>query len=216
MMTVRADMAQMCVPTHFVLGITGPDCFKPSVEGNTPVVNGLPLVANGGPVDIFYDGYATGAVDSLFLNGALLFTNTTTPLGTKISLGNFAPGTILTFDIVVRFGDGTNTYHTGPGSLNPDGDIHSAYAPWTANSDVPESGEWVGIEDGYALGRYDPFPNNDYNDLMFSITNVTPGGLPSPPPPPAQVPEPASALLLGGAVAFLYSQRHHLQRHRLR
>lgn len=197
--TMAHASALTCVATHFVAGITNPDCFLPNVQGNLPVVNGFPLIANGGEVDLFYAGYSSEATDTVFLNGIPLFTNNITPLGTEIDLGNFVAGQVLTFDLLVSYGGGTNFYHSGPGGLNSDGYVRDATAIWMPNSAIPEGGYWVGFEDGNALG------DHDYQDLMFAITGITPGGIPISPTPPA-VPEPASVFLVGGAVAFLYSR----------
>ena len=179
----------VCVTPQYVLGVTGPDCVLPSVEGNTPVVNGLPIIANGGKVLVALAGYATSATDIISLDGAPIFVSNAGTPGTEADLGYFAPGTVLTFDeYVAQTG---YTYKSGPGK-NPDGDIHDATAPWTANSAVPFNGYWIGFEDAYAYGGVGQ-PNKDFQDISFIIGGATPGGECKVP----GVPEPATLALAG-------------------
>lgn len=106
--------------------------------------------------------------NDLFLvgNPNKILNNQTAKPGTQYSLGSFQAGTELSFSMFV-----SNTGHTffnGSANLNPDKFIHAAYAL------IGPSTIKVGFEDLYKGG------DKDYNDLVFSLTNVTLTPIPEP------------------------------------
>jgi hypothetical protein len=171
----------------FVPGVTGVDGSFPLVEGNLPVLTGAQLVALGGPVNLYYLGYAANDSDFLYYGSTLIFSNQSTPLGTEFSLGNFAAGTVITLSL--NNTAISETFFTGPAGSNPDGIVHVAIAPWTMLDGIP-SGEFIGFED-LPLGVSD----RDYDDVGVDVTGasfVT-----------ATTPEPPSLLLLGTALVLV-------------
>lgn len=102
---------------------------------------------------------------------------------TTISLGSsFGAGEELIFSLYVK--NTGNTFYTGDSSRNPDDLAHaSAITSLVDGLYVTE----VGFEDLYGGG------DKDYNDFMFSLTNVVD-------PLPNQVPEPSILLLLSGVL----------------
>jgi hypothetical protein len=121
------------------------------------------LIATGGNVIVTFLSNGAGFTSELFLDGALgeefgaIFNNVTTEVGTSVDLGSFAAGSELIFKLLVKqTGD---IFYTGVGGRNADGIGHAAV----------ESGEgqvFVGFEDLFGGGDF------DYNDLVFSFTNV--------------------------------------------
>jgi hypothetical protein len=150
---------------------------------------GQPLIATGGEVRIYFAGSNAAFNSVLFLAspGAVqgpFFPNHSTAPGSMISLGTFAPGTVLIFRLdVLSTG---NQFFTGPASLNPDNLVHAGYAPFLADGTIPESGLLVGFEDVFGGG------DRDYDDHQFVFTNVSPA---------APVPEPATLILLSTGLA---------------
>ena len=113
---------------------------------------------------------------------------------TTISLGSsFGAGEELIFSLYVK--NTGNTFYTGDSSRNPDDLAHaSAITSLVDGLYVTK----VGFEDLYGGG------DKDYNDFMFSLTNVVD-------PPAAPVPEPSILLLLSGVlfsmIIFLRQRR---------
>ncbi|WP_207791933.1 PEP-CTERM sorting domain-containing protein [Siccirubricoccus phaeus] len=138
------------------------------------------VVATDGEVFARYEGTSASYTDMLWLEGptviADIFNNQATPVGTEVSLGSFAAGTVLRFSIhVINTG---NIFYTGPGELNADGVAHArVQANW---------------EPGRSLVSFEDLLNGpfDYNDLSFSFTNTI--GVDS-----TAVPEPLGLSLLG-------------------
>ena len=121
------------------------------------------LIATGGNVIVTFLANGAGFTSELFLDGALgeefgaIFNNATTEVGASVDLGSFTGGTELIFKLLVKqTGD---TFYTGFGDRNVDGTQHAAF----------ESGKgqvFVGFEDLFGGGDF------DYDDLVFSLTNV--------------------------------------------
>lgn len=142
------------------------------------------LFASGGEVEMRFEG-SNARYDSLIsVNGPPeIFPNHTTPVGTSLSIGSFDTGTRL--DVVLHVLNTGQLFHTGPGDLNADGLPH-ALVTQTDNR------TFVSFEDIAGGG------DRDYNDHMFSFTNVQ----------TTVVPEPSVyALMLAGLAAVGFAAR---------
>ncbi|MCL6592061.1 MAG: carbohydrate binding domain-containing protein [Firmicutes bacterium] len=109
----------------------------------------------------FHGGTAgyTSEVWAISPQRQLLFIGNYSPSGQTINLGRFNAGTELIFGIYVR--NTGYTYLTGPGSRNPDGQVHSAI--WDVGYQV-----WgIGFEDLYGGG------DRDFDDIVLTITGST-------------------------------------------
>lgn len=162
-------------------------CAVAAVIGAAPGVSmaglGDSLYAAGGTITATFEGSDAGydsllglVVTSPSYTSPLIFPNHSTAAGTTYTFGSFAAGTPLDFQLhVVTTGD---IWHTGPASNNSDGIIHAnVIFNWTSPGRT-----FVGFEDLRGGG------DGDYNDHMFSFTNVAP-----------TVPEPETyAMLLAG------------------
>jgi hypothetical protein len=147
---------------------------------------GAELFAAGGDITIRFEGSDAGYNSLISVNGPPeIFPNHSTAIGTEFNLGNFAPGTVL--DVALHVLTTGQIFHTGPGSLNVDMLPHAVVR-------VDGSRTYVSFEDKVGGG------DKDYNDHMFSFTNVA----------VTAVPEPASlALMLAGmgVVGFVGARR---------
>jgi hypothetical protein len=164
---------------------------------------GAQLIADGGLVTAVFLGKSAGFTNDLYLFDAsnlstplpvtgvvgpgygapgLIFTNQTSPIGSRVNLGSFAAGTELVFGIYVR--NTGNTFFMGPGSRNPDGIAHGAID----NGALPAGSIAVGFEDLFNGGDF------DYNDLGFAFSSVRSVQTVS-------NPEPGTMLLLGSGLA---------------
>lgn len=128
------------------------------------------IVTADGNVTAKYLGHSAAYSDDLYLdapaNGlGVIFNNHTTPIGTTADLGFFSAGTELIFRIYVN--DTGDSFFTGPGSRNSDGLEHAVVDDAYSLTET-----YVGFED--ILGGGD----HDYNDVMFSFTNVESHGAP--------------------------------------
>jgi hypothetical protein len=146
-------------------------------------------VANNGSVALRFLGYEAAYTNTLWLHSPVtsgpIFVNKTTPVDTVFDLGVFAAGTPLAFRIVVDNLGIVIPYFSGPASLNADDEPH-ALVDW-----FPGNVANIGFEDLWNGG------DRDYNDLRFSVTNVS----------KYIVSEPASLMLLGLGVAGLWLSR---------
>ena len=146
------------------------------------------LVASGGEVVVYFAG-ETASLDSTLtlitpVTIGAFFPNHGTAVGTLLSLGTFAAGTVLRFRLDVSSG---NSFFSGPASGNPDNTLHVAHAQWASDATIPVDGILVGFEDLPGGGDL------DYDDNMFVFSNVRPAG----------VPEPSSFLLGAAGVGVL-------------
>ncbi len=150
------------------------------------------LIAQGGEVRIYFAGETAGFDSVLNLiappgfGGNPFFHNHTTPIGTSLSLGTYAAGTVLRFRMDV-LSTGLS-FFTGPASGNPDNLIHVAHTQWASDATIPVNGVLVGFED--ILGGGDL----DYDDNTFVFTNVLSAD---------PIPEPVSIVLVGVGLAGL-------------
>lgn len=151
-------------------------------------LNGNTLtVATAGEVVLTFLSASASFSSDLFLLGSpsAILNNQTAVAGTQYSLGSFAEGAELTFNLFVN--DTGLTYSTGDGSLNPDGLVHAAYA---FNVNQPLT---LGFEDLFAAG------DSDYNDVVVSLNNVAITPVPEP--------ETYGMLLVGLGVLGAYAKR---------
>jgi hypothetical protein len=124
------------------------------------------LFATGGNIVIRFEGSNAGYSSLISVNGsAEMFPNKSTPAGTELDLGFFSAGTPL--DIVLHVINTGQFFHTGPGTLNSDGLPH-------AFVEVVGDRTFVGFEDLVGGG------DRDYNDHMFSFTNIAVSAIPEP------------------------------------
>ncbi|MDX1915365.1 MAG: DUF4114 domain-containing protein [Methylophilus sp.] len=150
--------------------------------------NNLYASTTGEVVLTFLSKSAAYATD-LFLTGSAtsILNNQTAVAGTQYSLGSFEKGQLISFDMLVN--DTGFTFHSGSAANNVDQFIHVTFED-SARQVV------VGFEDLYGGG------DQDYNDLVFSLTNVSVGNLVS------SVPEPGNyAMLLAGLGLFGLAMR---------
>jgi hypothetical protein len=127
----------------------------------TPIYGSM--IATGGDVVVTFDSNDAAYTSELFLDGAygdelgVLFNNKTTAVGTSMNLGSFAAGTELVFKLIVN--ETGDVFYTGAESRNADSLAHAMVYGG-------EEQVLIGFEDVLGGGDF------DYNDLMFSFTNV--------------------------------------------
>jgi len=146
------------------------------------------LVAAGGSVTLRFEGSDAAFSSVVSVNGSPeIFPNHSTPIGTTVDLGTFIANTPL--DVVLHVLTTNNFFHTGSGALNIDGMPHALVT-------VGEDGRtFVSFEDMVGGG------DRDFNDHMFSLTNVR---------TVAAVPEPSVLALMAaglGVLGFLGRRR---------
>jgi len=180
----------------YTLLLTGTAQSGPILD--TPILGGELLVASNGNVYAEFLGSDAGYFNTLYLGNDEIFDKSSPVNGDLVDLGIFSAGTELEFWIYV---DNTElSFFSGDSSRNPDGLAH-AQATTSLLNDVYVT--MVGFED--LLGGGDL----DYNDFMFSLTNVI-----DPPTQPA--PEPPVLFLLAFGMVGLVLQRLLLSRRRAR
>jgi hypothetical protein len=121
------------------------------------------FVASAGEVILTFLSKSAAYSSDLFLQGnadAILNNQTATP-GTQFSLGSFQAGAELAFTMFVK--STGFAYYTGAENRNPDSFIHAAYDVTSGQSLN------IGFEDIFNGG------DRDYNDLVFSLSNVSVG-----------------------------------------
>jgi hypothetical protein len=184
---------------------------------NQPVLGGTMKVAETGDVTLTYLGGSAAYTQAVYLEdpaggggSTLLFAKGQNAVGSTVDVGSFAAGTVLTFRMDVY--DTGMSYFTGAAAANADGVAH-AKATTSFDSNLSQYVTTVGFEDLYGGG------DRDYNDLMFSLTNVQ-----DPPaggtgdvggtgptllaPPATTVPEPGTLALLGiGLLGLGFAKR---------
>ena len=145
-------------------------------------------VQHPGNVTLTYLGFDAAYTNTLWLHSPVrsgpIFVNNTTALGTIFDLGFFPTNTPLEFSIVVT--DTGHEFYSGAPASNPDFVAH-AMMDFIASGLVN-----VGFEDLWGGG------DKDYNDLRFSVRNVSPS---------VNVPEPSTLFLASGAVLSLLMRR---------
>lgn len=147
---------------------------------------GLSVIASGGEVIAKYEGNSAGYSNDLLLNLAFIFNNHATTVGDIKSLGSFAAGTELIFQLRVNT-TGDNWY-TGAASRNSDGLFHARVQEnWKPGVTLVSFEDLAGNPEGV----------NGFNDLSFSFTNTQ----------TTKVPEPSAVLLMMLGLAGLVASR---------
>lgn len=153
----------------------------------TPSSNSI-YVASTGEVILSFVSKTASYSNDLYLGGTsnVILNNQTAVPGTNYSLGNFQKGAELSFEMFV------NTtgyrYFSGDASRNPDSIQHVAFSQQLGQPLI------VGFEDIFYGGDF------DYDDLVFSLTNVTLNT------PVAAVPEPQTYGMLALGLSMLAFQ----------
>lgn len=127
--------------------------------GISPNDNSL-FVGTTGEVILTFLSSEASFSNNLFLEGGsgTILNNQAATAGAQYSLGSFEAGSTLSFGLVVE--NLGVTFFNGLASRNPDNVIHAAY------SNVVDNTITIGFEDLFGGG------DSDYNDLVFSLTNV--------------------------------------------
>jgi Domain of unknown function (DUF4114)/PEP-CTERM motif len=130
------------------------------------------FVATAGEVILTFLSKEAAYSNDLYLQGTAnaILNNQSAVAGSQYSLGSFQAGAELVFSMLVN--NTGLTYFTGKANKNPDSFIHAAY-DITSRQSLN-----IGFEDIFNGG------DRDYNDLVFSLTNVGLG------PSVSAVPEP--------------------------
>ncbi len=176
---------KLFVTTVLMFLSTSAIAAQPREYDFTPSTEKL-YVATAGEVILTFLSKTAAYSNDLYLQGmpdSILNNQTATP-GAQYSLGSFQAGAELAFTLFVK-----NTgfaYYTGNASLNPDNFIHAAYDITSGQSLN------IGFEDLFNGG------DKDYDDLVFSLTNVRVGSLVTAVPEPETYGMLAAGLLMIG------------------
>jgi hypothetical protein len=144
------------------------------------------FVATSGEVMLTFLSKSADYSSDLFLSGSSssILNNQKAMVGQQFSLGSFQAGAELIFKIFVN--DTGHTFFNGLATSNVDNVLHTTYNAQSGNPLI------IGFEDLYGGG------DRDFNDLVFSLSNVVIGTTPV-----VSVPEPETyAMLLTGLFAI--------------
>lgn len=144
-------------------------------------------------VIVTYHGSSAAYKNRIYLDSFssdYLFSNkeANNSIGYQMNLGQFSAGSTLDFRLSAN---GKKDYFMGAGTLNIDGLVHAGV---DINFNPSKNEVLVGFEDLYRGG------DKDYNDIIFSVSNVT----------VSPVPEPSTyALMIAGLglVGFMAARR---------
>lgn len=125
-----------------------------------PMASSL-FVASTGEVVLTFLSKSAAYSDDLFLEGSptRILNNQTAISGQTFSLGSFQAGTELVFRLFVN--NTGYSFYNGEAENNPDNKFHAGYKQLRGGSIA------VGFEDIFNGG------DRDYNDMIFSVSNVT-------------------------------------------
>lgn len=135
---------------------------QPRAINLTPATDKL-FVATAGEVILTFLSKTAAYSNDLYLQGSpeVILNNQTAIPVTQYALGSFQAGAELAFTMFVKTTG--FAYYTGNASSNPDSFIHAAYDITSGQSLN------IGFEDIFGGG------DRDYDDLVFSLTNVSAG-----------------------------------------
>jgi hypothetical protein len=154
---------------------TGGEVFATFASGSGAFENYLYLSTPPGP-------YTNADSSTVGINW--IFQNHLSAPGTTVSLGIFAAGTELIFNLLSDTGAGLNNWYTGDASRNADGVAHAFI---DMDYTGPFGGAMVGFEDMAGGG------DENFADLRFTLITV----------PVRTVPEPGMLALMGIGLAGL-------------
>ena len=183
----RFEMKKTKLLTAFLLAMVSSSVLADTSSGASMSLSEKKIyVASPGEVKLTFISESAKYSNDLFLNSDLtkILNSKTNTAGEIFSLGSFSEGAELVFKLFV-----TNTgksFFNGPAARNADGVIHARYK-YGENKQV-----LVGFEDLWGGG------DRDYNDLIFSLSNVYFADNVLQP-----VPEPETYLLMGLGVLSL-------------
>jgi len=148
-----------------LIGTAALACALSTPAQAAPIL-GQELIATGGDVVVTFVSNGAGYTSELYLDGpdgdalGSIFNNQTTPVSTSLNLGAFLAGTELIFRLEVQ--NTGQVFYSGDSSRNADGIAHAVV-------DSGQNQARVGFEDLFGGG------DRDYNDLVFSFSNVSGG-----------------------------------------
>jgi len=177
-----------------------------SGAGAGPLATFNTVSGNGSSAIAHFVGFSAGDTNTLSVVAGLsnFFVNKSTGIGESRELGVFGNGAEIQFamtDLSVA-----NTFYSGAGSRNADGNVHAfvttniqdivglSSASYAFAASLPSGTVFVGFED--RPGSQSDF---DYNDLVFAVVNARTLQL--------AVPEPTTLALIGLALVVLYRFR---------